>query len=158
MTGQELTRPVSVVSPITGEQLELDRPSTDLAQFLADVREAESLLREAKSLVGGELLRRLDQGACWTLHLDGGLTIKAPSPAPAEEFDELALRDDLAQLVEDGTITEAAAAAAVETVVTYKVRKAGITALRKLGGTIAATIDRHARPVEKPRYVSVSRT
>ena len=53
MTGSELT-PTRVVSPVTGEALERDRPSVDLARLLQDVREAEGMLREAKRLVGSE--------------------------------------------------------------------------------------------------------
>jgi hypothetical protein len=158
MTSTELGRPLTVVSPITGELIQLDADDATLAGYLADVREHESLLREAKTLVGSELLRRMDAAATWTIHLPNSVTITAPSPAPGEEFDELALRTALLELADEGVITPSAVDRAVEPVVTYKTHAVGIRALRKLGGRVAAVVDFHARPVEKRRYVTVDRS
>lgn len=155
---EESTRPIQVVSPITGELFELDRPSIDLARLLQDVRDAESMLREAKRVVGDELLRRMDQAASWTIRLEGGLTVKSSSPAAVEQFDAPELHDDLMALVDEGVLTVEAADAAVETVVSYKARKVGINALRKLGGRVAEIVNAHARSEEPTRYVSVTRT
>lgn len=146
----------TVVHPFTGETLQLERAETnDLGWFLNEMREYEMRLKEAKRAVTDEALRRLDHQAKWTFRTPD-FTLKAPSPAPSEQFDELALRSDLWELVDQGVITEEAAGAAVETVVTYKTRIAGINALRKLGGQVAEVIDRHCTPVQKTRYVSVT--
>jgi hypothetical protein len=156
MTSSTLTVQ-NVIHPFTGETFDLSVSTTDdLASFLTEVREYESRLKEAKRIVTDETLRRLDERASWTLRTPD-YTLKAPSPAPGEEWDEIALRSDLWQLVDDGVITEDAAGAAVETVVSYKVKTAGVNALRKLGGRVAETVNRHCREVEKRRYVTVTR-
>ena len=120
------------------------------------MKDYESRLREARSLLSQEILRRQDQAASWTTRA-GGFVLKGSSPAPQEEFDALALREDLLGLVDEGALHIQAVDNAVETVVTYKVRKGGLNQLRKLGGVVAQIIDRHATPVEKTRYVSVVR-
>lgn len=153
----DVGKPITVVSPTTGEVIELSAPTDALAQYLADVREAELLLREAKRLVSREITSRLDRIASWTLRLEGGLTVKTQSPAPSEEWDALAARSDLLQLVDEGVLGVEAVDAAFEPVVTYKPRKAGINALRKLGGRVVEILSAHSREVEKERYVSVSR-
>lgn len=146
-----------VVHPMTGEALELHNAETgDLAQLLDSLKDYESRLKEAKSLVSQEVLRRQDQSASWTTRA-GGFVLKGSSPAPGEEYDALALREDLLGLVDEGALSIEAVDAAVETVVTFKARKAGLSALRKLGGVVAQIVDRHAQPTQKTRYVSISR-
>jgi len=146
-----------VVHPLTAEAVELASASTDdLAVLLDSVKDYESRLREVKSLVSREVLRRQDRDASWTTRA-GGYVLKGSSPAPSEEFDALALRSELLGLVDEGALTIEAVDAAVETVVSYRARKAGISALRKLGGVIAQIVDRHATPIEKTRYVSIAR-
>jgi hypothetical protein len=145
------------VIPFTGEAVDLASAGIDdLARLLADVKEYQSRLSEARSLLSREVLRRQDQAAKWTTPA-GGYVLKSASPAPGEEFDALALREDLLGLVDEGALSIQAVDAAVETIVTYKARKSGVNALRKLGGVVAQIVDRHARPVEKARYVSVVR-
>lgn len=145
------------VNPFTGEALELrDAAIDDLARFLDDIKDYRSRLQEAQSLVSREVLRRQDQAASWTTRA-GGFVLKGASPAPSEEFDALALRSELLGLVDEGALSIEAVDAAVETIITYKPQKSGINALRKLGGVVAQIVDRHAQPVEKPRYVSISR-
>jgi hypothetical protein len=145
------------VLPFTGEIIELATADiNDLARLLADVKDYQSRLNEAKSLLSQEVLRRQDQAAKWTTPA-GGYVLKGSSPAPQEEFDALALREDLLGLVDEGALGIEAVDAAVETIVTYKARKAGVNALRKLGGVVAQIVDRHARPIEKARYVSIVR-
>ena len=149
---------ITVVSPRTGEVLTLQSPTADLGAYLADVREHESLLRESKNYVQAEILRRMDANAEWTNHVEGGLKLTGSSPAPSEEFDELALRTSLLELADEGLITQEAVDKAVEPVVTYKARKAGINSLRKLGGRVADAISQHASEVQKTRYVRVERS
>jgi hypothetical protein len=150
------TEIATVISPRTGEVISLDAPDQDLGGFLNDVRDLESAIRESKRAVHDELLRRMDSAATWTVHVPG-LKLSGPSPAPTEEFDELELRTALLTLVDEGVISVEAVDRAIEPVVTYKARRAGINALRKLGGRVAETVTAHARSVEKTRYVKVER-
>ena len=152
----ELGRPITVVSPRTGELLELSAPDEDLAGWLADVREHESLLREAKNLVQRELLRRMDRSAKWTVRVPK-FKLTGTSPKPEETWDGAVLRERLHDLVDDGELTVEAVDAAVETVISFKVRKAGVNALRAAGGRAAAIVDELAIATEKERRVSVSR-
>lgn len=156
MTELVSTQSIQLVNPSTGELVELDGPTESLAEFLADMREHESLCREAKKLVTREVVNRMDKGAAWTLHV-AGLKLTSTSPQPTEEFDGPGLHEALDVLVREGVISPEALDAAVETVVTYKPRKAGINALRKLGGRVAKTVAAHRREVEKDRYIRVER-
>lgn len=156
-TEYEPDRGELVVHPLTGEAIDLAQaPDEHVADFLSQIRDHEDALKDAKRIITQELLRRMDYQAKYTLRA-GGYTLKSQSPAPAEEFDELQLREDLLALQDEGVISPEAVDNAVETVVTYKVRKAGINALRKLGGRVRDTVDRHAHEVEKRRYVTVER-
>ena len=149
----------TIVHPLTGEAFALpDLTDALLARLLEDVKEYEWRLRNVKRAVSDEALRRMDRTASWTLHAGEGFTLKGASPAPVEQFDVVALRTDLAQLVADGLISDEAMNNAVEEIVDYKARKRGIDALRKLGGIVAETVNRHASNVEKQRYVSVERS
>jgi hypothetical protein len=152
----EVGRPFTVVSPRTGEVIGLDAPIQDLGGWLADVREQESLLREAKSAVQSEVLARMDKDRRWTVHA-GGYKLESSSAEPTEGYDELALRSALLDLVDEGELTVEAVDRAVEVVVTYKAKKAGIAALKKGGGRVAEIVAEHARLVEKRRYVTVTR-
>jgi hypothetical protein len=151
----EITTLVEVLNPTTGEILSLDRPTGELGRYLLEVREFEQVLREHKNLVTRELLARLDKDASWTLYEDG-LKIVGQSPAPVKEWDGAELRSALLGLVDEGVLSIEAVDAAVETIVTYKPRKAGIGKLRKLGGRVKATVDELARESEPRRSVTVS--
>jgi hypothetical protein len=146
-----------VIHPGTGEILAVREASTaDLARFLADCREYESLLREAKSIVSREAIRRMDLEGQWTARADGWV-LRSQSPEPQEEFDVVPLLKALHELADQGLISEEAIERAVETVTDYKIRAQGIKALRKRGGLIKETVDRFATPMERKRTVSVSR-
>lgn len=148
----------TAVNPRTGEVLSLDAPTSDLGAWLADLRDHEQLVRDMKALVTGEVLARMDRQGLWTLEdVETGIRLRGASPAPVEEFDAPALRDALLELVDEGVLEAAAVDRAIEVVVEYKPRKAGLAALRKLGGRVAAAVDAHARQVEKRRYVNVER-
>ncbi len=156
----ELERTVissQVVHPGTGEVLSVrDAQDDQLARFMDEIRDYESRLREAKAIVNREMLRRLDLDGKWTRPA-GQYTVSAPSPAPGEEFDGEALLTDLWGLVDAEEITSDAAERAVRREIVYKPQMAGIRALRKLGGNVLETVNRHATPVEKRRYVKVER-
>lgn len=152
---EELAQPVTVVSPRTGEVLSLDSEAEELGRFLTEVREVESLLRESKSVVNRELLRRMDFEREWTIHAPG-MKLSAPSSKPVEGFDAPALREALLTLVDKGELPIKAVDAAVETVVLYKVKKAGVEALRKGGGRAAEIVDACSHEEYRERYVKVT--
>lgn len=154
---EELERAAQFANPVTGEVLTLASPDEDLGGYLEDLREFESLLREHKALVNRELLARLDKRRNWTLHLEGGLKLSAPSDEPDEKWDAAGLYQALCELADEELITMEAVNAAVEMITVFKVRKTGINALRK-NPRLAETVNRFCEPSEKKRYVSVSRS
>ena len=117
------------------------------------MRELERQAKEIRDTLGEELVRRMDAKAKWTLNLDG-YKVSAPSPAPKVEWDVTALRSTLAALRDQG-IDEDALDAAMDVVVTYKPRTAGLNALKKLGGLVAEQIEACAVEVEPVRRVTV---
>lgn len=157
MTDQQLDRAVQFANPVTGEVLTLAAETGDLGRYLADLREFESVLREHKRIVSRELLARMDRAASWTFHA-GALKLTGQSPAPVREWDGAELRDALLGLVDEGLITVEAVDAAVETVVSFRPRAAGISALRKLGGRVVEVVDSLCRESERERRISVSRS
>lgn len=150
-------RAVQFANPVTGEVLHLGSPDVDLGRYLADLREFESVLREHKKMVQRELLSRMDRRAEWTAHLEGGLKLTGQSPKLQEDWDGAALKSALMSLVDEGVLAVEAVDAAVETEISFKVKKAGINRLRKLGGRVAETIDSLCMQHEPDRRVSVSR-
>lgn len=155
MTTELETTPMQVVSP-SGEVLSLDSPTEDLATWLAEVREHESLLRETKRAVTQELLARMDKLAHWTINA-AGLKLTGQSPAVVEEWDGAELRTALLELFDNGTLSIEAVDAAVEQVTTWKPKKAGINALRKLPH-VAPIIEGLRQEREPDRRVTVSRS
>lgn len=154
MTGTAVERTErAITTPLTGEVVLLDSTSDVLAAWLHHVREAEAALRDAKRIVGGELLDRMDREAKWTARL-GRFEIKGDGPG-AVEYDAEALRHELEQFVMDGSISGAAMDEAVELVTSYKAKARGINALKKLGGRVAEAIERCTNPSTKDRRVSV---
>lgn len=152
----EIGDAITVVSPRTGEVIDLAAPDADLAGFLVDVREHESLLREAKNIVQRELPRRMDHAKKWTVHVPG-FKLTGQSPKPEESWDGLDLRQALSPLVDRGDLSVEALDAAVETIVDYKVHKRGINALRAGGGEAAEIVDRLVQRSDPDRRVSVGR-
>lgn len=151
MTGVEL-----IVHPGTGEQLDLTADDVYLVRWFDEIKELEARLKEVRAEVGRELTSRMDRAAKWTLRA-GGLEARVPSPAPSVEWNVDALRATLADLLSDGMISEDASDAALEVVVTYKPRVAGLNALKKLGGEVQERVEACGVEVEKPRNVSVKR-
>lgn len=146
--------PAPPVDPLTGELCPLDGPTDALGTFLADVREIESRLREAKAVVTAELLARMDREGTWTVRVPG---MKITGEAPGRvEYDVEKLRTVVDELVAEGTISQEAAGRAVESRVVWVAHARGVTALRKLGGHVTAALDLCVRPVDRPRRVTVS--
>ncbi len=147
-----------VANPLTGVAVELADGTDALADMHDQLKEARSIIDEARNLLGDELVARMDRRGRWSLTHDG-LTVSAPSPKPPVEHDGKALLHELGELVVAGTIEWDAVNDTVEVVVTYKVKRRGVDALRKLGGEVAEAIDRCQVEAEpKPRRVSVKRT
>ena len=137
-----------VIHPFTGEVLDLDSPTEHLARWLQEQRDQEQVLREEKNRVQRELLRRMDLEANYTLRA-GEFEIKGDGPQTPLEYDGQGLREALDDYVKAGFISRSAVDRAVEPVTAYKVKAAGVNALRKLeGSTIPAVIDRYAAPKE----------
>lgn len=119
------------VIPHTGEQVDLAAiPPEGIAQILDEVKELESRLREFKGECGAVLIPAMDRDRVWTIDA-GPFKLSAPSDAPEEVYDVDALSFALTQLVDDGTISSDAMDAACESVTSWKVKKAGLNALRK---------------------------
>lgn len=150
----EITR---VVNPVTGEAIDLAGPPADIARTLADIRDLESRLREAKTVLTDALLTVMDRERSWTLEVDG-FKATGQSDALKASYDVNGLVIALDELVNDGTITPDARERAIEATVSYRVKHAGITALLK-NPQLAARLEEHITlaPPEQ-RRVSVSRT
>lgn len=147
----------SLIEPNTGELVPLhEATDAHIAAVRDHLKDLRSRIEEANRVIDQELLGRMDQDRCWTIHA-GGLTLTAPSPAPAFEWDAPGLYSDLEAMVADGELSERAFVAAVEEVVGYKVKHAGVQALLKGGGPVAEIVLAHRTEVEKPRRVSVKR-
>lgn len=120
----------SVVVPHTGEVVSLDAPPEVLASLLDEVKDVESQLRELKAEVSRVVHEEMDRQRRWTLDA-GPFKLVGKSDAPEVVYDVERLAAVLTELVDDGTITTDAMDSALEVVTTYKVKKAGINALRK---------------------------
>jgi hypothetical protein len=119
------------VIPHTGEQVDLAAiPPEGIAQILDEIKEVESRLREFKGEVAAVVIPEFDRQRKWTVDA-GPYKLSAPSDASEEVFDVDALSFALTQLVDDGVISSDAMDAACELVQTWKVKKAGLNALRK---------------------------
>jgi hypothetical protein len=150
--------PQKVLNPITGEVVALSDPADRLAGFVEDVRDLEARLRFAKQAVAEEMHRRFDRERKWSL-TEGDFKLSGESDAEKWEWDAEALDRVLDRLVQIGKITPAAAEAAVETSVSYKVKAQGLNALRK-SPELAPLIEACGRVVpldERRRKLSVSR-
>lgn len=149
---------VRLFDPASGEELDLGLVSDATLANLRDmIRDAEEEQRLAKHKIDAEVLSRMDRQARWTLRVEG-YELTAPSPAPKTEYpDAAALHAALMDFVDSGDLTVEAVDAAVEQVLTYKPRKAGIEALRKRGGRIAEVIAAHEQQVEPARRVTIKR-
>lgn len=146
----------SFTNPLTGEIVPLKAPDLDLAVFLHDLKVHQSQLRELAKIVQRELLDRQDFRAKWTTHVPG-FEIKGDRQKDEESWDGAELREALLAFVDQGVLSIEAVDGAVETVVSFKVKKLGLNSLRSLGGEIAETIDRLRTVVPRDRRVNVSR-
>lgn len=137
-----------IVEPATAEIIDIETADDErLGEFLERLDQDLERLRDLRTIVDRELVARMDRAASWTRHA-GPYKLTAPSPRPSEEWSGQELRVALSTFSFD-QLDPAALDAAVEVVTDYKVKKAGVNALRALGGEIAATVERLRR--ERPK-------
>lgn len=156
MSGGELVpaQAAPIANPMTGEALELTASEEDLAAAIDAAKEMEGRLREFKSAISDELLRRMDHEAKWTIR-PGRYKVEGSAP-PAPDYDAEKLLPVLTRLVREKLITPGAAHDALERPkAPLKVKRRGINALLKLGGEVAAALAECQVEVTKPRSVSV---
>lgn len=151
-----MTTDLVIAHPATGEIIDLHAPDFELGRFLDEVRDLESRLREAKAEVSRVLHERMDASLSWTIDC-GEFKLTGRSNEPVTTYDVQRLVEILDNLVAEGTITPAAASLVVTPVTEYKVRAAGVKALRK-NPEIAALLDECATTEPpKDRRISVKR-
>lgn len=152
-----------VVHPLTGETLVLaDAESGQLARFLDEIREYEGLLKEAKSLVNREMLRRMDAAVLsgaekgHTQRL-GAYVLKAPATDTTTAIDGEALYHHLTMLAREGTIGFEAVERCVKTETSYKPDRTQLNALGKVAPAVKSAVAEHTSTVPKARYANVER-
>ena len=155
-TSQELDRQVvRLVNHSTGTLVDLNGSNDHLAEYLQQSKRIREHLRDRERIVEAELLHRMDLQAQYTIHTTVG-KLTAPSPQPVEEYDGLALRTDLLEMVDEGLLSVEAVDRACPVEVSVKVSKRGVGQLRKLGGRVAEAVDRHRTEAAPRRSVRVS--
>jgi len=140
----------------TGEIISLGAPTDILAEHVDQLKDMKSQIDEALGEVNLELLRRMDLEAKWTARV-GPWTVRGDSPAPKVDYNGEQLYEDLYSLAARGDISYEALEAAVEQITGYKVKVAGVNALKKRGGKIAEVIEAAASTSERRRSVRVER-
>jgi hypothetical protein len=153
ITASDFLRAAGILDP------EVAEPG-DLAEFMVDADHFASVLREAKTIVSDELVRRLDKSGKWTRH-EGEYTIKAASPAAGTEaYDTDRLQAALTELLARDVIDLDAAVAALEEVRPepfLRQRQAGIKALLKVPGARDAIMACRVEVEPPKRTVKVTR-
>lgn len=142
-----------IVSPVTGEAIDLGAHANDLAHAIDHVRDLEAQLRNVKRQIADELIARMDRAAAWTLTADDW-KISAPSPSRLE-YDAEKLATVLTRLVADGRLDPDAARRAI--VLEPKVKRAGLEAIRRLGGEVRDEVDACGSVSDAPRNVTLKR-
>jgi hypothetical protein len=147
-------RELELVVPYSGEVVRLDAPTDALAEIVYGIRELESELRSMKAILSEEVHRRMDEEARWTVEAGrfkvsgrgAGVTTAGPR-----------LWKVLEDLVEAGRITRRAAEAAVALEVAYKVRVAGVQAVKRVGPDVAEAVAAAEIPLDpSSRRLTVS--
>lgn len=151
---ERVTTHTSIAHPATGELIDLDGGTDYLAAYLSEIRELEGQLRELKRALSEEVLVRMDAEATWTVHA-GKYKLTGRSPDPELVYDGEALFNGLHSIARDIGLSPDAINGAVHEERVYKVSKAGVNRLRKLGGQVVKVIDRCASEKPAERRVSV---
>lgn len=126
-----------VVNPDTGDRLKVTHaPTQVIARALGFVQAAIdqnlNALYDAKRVLGGEMIERMDRQGEWTVHAPG-VEVRAPSPsAGTVEWDAEKLERLLDELVEEGILDRAGKQRAIQQEIVLKVDKRGVNALMKI--------------------------
>jgi hypothetical protein len=148
-------RELELVVPYSGEVVRLDAPTDALAEIVYGIRELESELRSMKAILSEEVHRRMDEEARWTVEA-GRFKVSGRSPSGVS-YDGERLWKVLEDLVEAGRITRRAAEAAVALEVAYKVRVAGVQAVKRVGPDVAEAVAAAEIPLDpSSRRLTVS--
>ena len=140
--------------PGTGEVVDLTEPE-QVGRALAEIRDMQTELRTATTVLSAAAHEIMDRRLEWTLHLPG---VKLQGKPPKQTtYDVDQLRATLADCVEQGLLTEDAAGQAIREKVKYEPAKSGIKKLRGLGGEVEERVAACERPDDRPRYVTVNR-
>jgi hypothetical protein len=140
--------PGHLLDPQTGELIELAEAEDDrVAEILARLKDLEAQLKQASEEVKGEVIRRMDKAARWTLEA-GEWRLKSSSPGVVD-YDQKLLKAELNGLVSKGVIDSTAVGRAFTTRMTESVSKSGVNALLKLGGEVKDAIERCQRPARR---------
>lgn len=143
-------------NPLTGELVDFNGPTDQLALALDAIKEQKSQLDSFASDLRKEVLQRMDHEATYT-YRGGGLKLSGDGPR-APDYDGERLYSELRPLVARDVIGADAMRKAVETDVVYKPLKRGITALAKLPiPEVQAALKAAEVQNDKPRSVRVSR-
>lgn len=109
VTAEHLLQAAGITDPRAAE-------TEALAEFSGNADHLTGIAREAKTVVGEELVRRLDRAGKWTRR-EGPWTIKSASPeAGTTAYDHERLVEAVQRLVADDLIDQEAADAALEPV------------------------------------------
>lgn len=147
----------ALIEPNTGELVLLSEAQTGhIAEIRDHLKDLRSQIDEANRILDREVLGRMDHRCSWTLH-EGNLTLTAPAEKTQDAWDGAGLHLTLEDLVAEGDIAPEAMHAAVEEIISYKVKAAGVKALLKTGGHIAACILEHRTEAPRDRRVTVKR-
>lgn len=145
------------VVEMTGELVSIQEASDEaLARWFATYKDARDLMNSAKREVDAEFIRRADYNATQHIDVEGVGRITVDGPGDEEVWNTNDLRAALRKLVSEGEISEQAAYQALEKVVSWKVKYAGINNLRKLGGYVRDTVDACCDRQEKVRRTRLS--
>jgi len=145
-TGREL------IVPLTGELIQLDAPTNDLASMARQIREMEQDLYRARSQLNDELVRRLDHENLRKAEIgEFILTVDAPG---AVDWDVKLLEVALHGLVDHDELSSEA----VDRILPLK-RSVSVRELKKLIGTLddelGAKIEACSAPSRKTRRVKI---
>lgn len=154
---------VRLTDPDTGEMVLLaDAPQELIARVLGRtelaIQDHLHYLRNAKDILGAEMLSRMDDNAEWTAS-SRGVKVSAPSPtAGTTSWDAEALHNVLDDLVKAKVITKAAALRACKVNVEHVPVVAGIKALLKNPKAAPAVLTAQRTSAAPRRKVTVKIT
>lgn len=124
----------------------------ELGRLWVAQREAKAEVERMADVLNDETLRRMDENATWTMHVDNLVDLTGPSPA-VKSYDAEVLRTELRGLVATEVLKAEPAGAAIGlTEPKLKVMKGGLDKLLKLGTPeVTEAIARAEKPAASRR-------